>query len=599
MYEVFFEVELEIRGPVLSQSAVAGGFGLDAVMNKCASTDEYRLPSSHIRGQLKHALRDLLDTAGEENGIGLDEDLLKRLFGLPSGSMNGKYEQSAAPQRRELSVSDFTAKGQQDGTLTRIAMDNDLGAAKKGALIVIEAPFKPGSKVRFKGTINYLAMDETEEKQIEKSVRAGFGWLTGVGAYKTVGFGDVARVNIKRKEEQKSNYAVNVVVVETIPEVFQIEIHPDMPFCVTGRQGTSNMFESMENIPGGVIKGALAEHWARGSGHMTGGIKEGVDSARPELCREFHKVRFTHAFMVGNSESKRPVVPPLSLAVGKSDQIMDMADEAVDGRGFIFSPDWKSATRSNIHKMYGWAEPEYELQVRTQINADTGAADEGNLFSYKSVSIDGYKWLGSVDLSRVDGAIRQKVAAQLRSLLAGGIRGFGKTKANARINCGATPHEHSLKSTIVDYGGVWKVTLQTPTLICNWSGLSESSGYEELKAAYANAWSELSGYSLVLNDYFARQNLYGGYYIWKKFMGGNGYRPYLLTEPGSVFILKAADEQKAKAKEKLEGWLMYGLESPKWAKGLGLDSWEKCPYIPENGYGEIAVNLTHKDIKHA
>ena len=42
-------------------------------------------------------------------------------------------------------------------------------------------------------------------------------------------------------------------------------------------------------------------------------------------------------------------------------------------------------------------------------------------------------------------------------------------------------------------------------------------------------------------------------------------------------------------------WMSGGLPLPKWALAeygqYNRALWENCPFVPENGYGEIAVNL--------
>jgi hypothetical protein len=48
----------------------------------------------------------------------------------------------------------------------------------------------------------------------------------------------------------------------------------------------------------------------------------------------------------------------------------------------------------------------------------------------------------------------------------------------------------------------------------------------------------------------------------------------------------------------IKKWATMGLPLPKWAvekyqrDGKKGDHWSNCPYIPQNGYGEIAVNLS-------
>jgi hypothetical protein len=83
-----------------------------------------------------------------------------------------------------------------------------------------------------------------------------------------------------------------------------------------------------------------------------------------------------------------------------------------------------------------------------------------------------------------------------------------------------------------------------------------------------------------------------------RFQSGQAYRPYLLTDAGSVFLFRILDG--GKARDCITLWLHNGIEiSPAVKKFYRLTDvqpsrlWEHCPYLPENGFGEIAVDL-HK-----
>jgi hypothetical protein len=94
----------------------------------------------------------------------------------------------------------------------------------------------------------------------------------------------------------------------------------------------------------------------------------------------------------------------------------------------------------------------------------------------------------------------------------------------------------------------------------------------------------------VLKRYFASQSLAGGYYLHRRFRSQEKYSPWLLTDPGSVFLLKIVQPNDAKqvslVQELIERWYFSGL--PPYDSSL---EWRNCPYVRENGYGEIAVNL--------
>jgi hypothetical protein len=81
------------------------------------------------------------------------------------------------------------------------------------------------------------------------------------------------------------------------------------------------------------------------------------------------------------------------------------------------------------------------------------------------------------------------------------------------------------------------------------------------------------------------------------------YRPWLLTEAGSIFVLQATDTADVEdIKTMLKLWQSQGLplslSTIEWY-GLGGDKqqhWQYTPFVPENGYGEIAINLQHEAI---
>lgn len=134
------------------------------------------------------------------------------------------------------------------------------------------------------------------------------------------------------------------------------------------------------------------------------------------------------------------------------------------------------------------------------------------------------------------------------------------------------------------------VTLQSAArLLPKLRDIPATNGDEALKNAYAATWAELSSGQLELLWYYARQQLVGGQYLWRRF--GKGRRPYnpeVLTTPGSVFVLKLAGDRTI-AEERLSEWLSHGL--CQLAEAPGSEHWQETPFIRNNGYGEVAINL--------
>jgi len=188
---------------------------------------------------------------------------------------------------------------------------------------------------------------------------------------------------------------------------------------------------------------------------------------------------------------------------------------------------------------------------------------------------------------------------ELVSLLDLGVEGLGKTKAFAAVDWrpASPPAIPPLGSTVA-------ITLQTDSLLLNPSRLAQ----QPLLESYREAWQQISGGKLELLHFFHRTRLHGGEYIYRRFqqtrqprngvnMPANGdglYRPYLLTEPGSVFYFQVIGEASAL----LAKWQRTHLTIPRDTRQfyqLGDEptssDWEHCPCLPENGYGEIAIDL--------
>jgi hypothetical protein len=138
------------------------------------------------------------------------------------------------------------------------------------------------------------------------------------------------------------------------------------------------------------------------------------------------------------------------------------------------------------------------------------------------------------------------------------------------------------------------VQLQTPALLGTPTEWQVARTADDVLQIYRTAWAELSHNRLELSHYFARQELAGGWYLHRRFRKGLPYQPWLLTSAGSVFVFRGIQPG---AGEHLQEWLERGLPiddrlvEPNQLGGDRFRYWERCPYVPENGYGEIGVNL--------
>ena len=122
--------------------------------------------------------------------------------------------------------------------------------------------------------------------------------------------------------------------------------------------------------------------------------------------------------------------------------------------------------------------------------------------------------------------------------------------------------------------------------------VKEEQTGEKLGKLYNQYWEDASSNSMEMIRFFAHQKLLGGYLVRRH---GDNYYPFYLTASGSVFVLKVKDSKENTAMEKIDEWKKKGLPLPEWVKTkykeVDKELWQTCPFLPENGYGEVMVNL--------
>jgi hypothetical protein len=657
MIKVQLNITLTIQGPLMTQSSATGRWGLDAVVAKSSIDGRPFLPFSLVKGKLADAWKDL-----SEAGVPVPASC-GHLLGGTATSVTGVLR----PARGRLAFSDFAVapawREPPSRSSHRICIDNIRGSVEHGMMLVMESPFAVGERASFSGTVGYQASDETEAKQIRDWAELGLRWISSFGAERTVGFGRLLGVRVDMDSSDTVTGASMQAESTGSNTSYALVFRPRVPFCVAKRQVADNLFESDDVIPGGVIKGCLA-NMAAGPSTNSNGLVDPVGAAGEFVAikRNLHLIRITHAFPAPDGAIQRPVRVPQSLvqvsvggsgeALGKTvSELWDVAFSAepllIRGHAPAFSIDWKGkgydstgreSTLPNggdVETAFGWARPLRELRVRTAIDRERRRAEDDKLFAYDMVTPQQkvsspvsqgavadsladerpcprspVEWIATLDLSAVPSEERADVMAELRGLLSAGLTGLGKTKATVKAAFAATalqPRWPSRLSPVVrDNSRLWVLTLQTDALLCDPNRLDESSGAAELAAAYREVFAQLSGQTLELSHYFACQELAGGRYLQKRFASGQAaYRPYLLTNAGSVFVLREtpAGSENDGAMAEVERWLAHGLPVPAWAEdrfarnGQNGSHWDNCPYIPENGYGEIAVNLAvHEEL---
>ena len=596
-----WDVTLTIRGPILTTSSAPMEFGIDAPFARNAA-GEYYLAGTLVKGRLKEAWRELY-----EMGLGT-WDWKTWIGPEPPG------EQDWASSRGLLQFTDFLYAGKdvdviggKTKIIYRIERDDETATVKRGQNQMMQTPFLAGGEYPFKGRIWAIASDETATA-LDDGLPQGLCWVPGIGADTSVGFGVISNVVITRSSEYLHGSGWDDAAEA---ESWSVAITPEGPLCVGRKRIAENIFQSEAQIPGGVLKGAIADSILRLHGSKEKDVSRlagETGCAMKELCEEFSKIRVLHAKPVKNGSIDRPrEIPASTVKVGTPSALKDLAlancipSEVAPA----FRIDWKSSKDAEVE--FGITRVQHELRVRTQMDCEKRRAKGEHLFAYRMVvprartsqaSIDEYEWLTAISFAQIsDPHTKEAVQSQLADLLADvGIPGVGKLKTRCVASrVGTSPFKLGATQKGNREPSRWVITLQTPALLCDVGALAP--GMRDASAAYKNYWEEASGRTLTLERHFARQTLTGGEFIWKRFAAQSPYCPFVLTDAGAVFVLQLMDRvDPGKATKKIEMWKTNGLPIAETVcKRFGLagdaSDWKKCPYVPENGFGEIAVDL--------
>lgn len=556
---ISLQITLTLKAPYLIQSATPTEYGVDVPLAR-NHEGQFYIPATLLIGKLREAWQEL-----SLLGFAKFSPKLEKWLGQSS-------ENGVMPQRKKLILEDLTilekqlAENKCKTKHYRIRINEKTGSTEKGAYIVTEKPFATGETIQFQGQAHFSAIDKQEQQDFIFCLNKGLQWIMQLGANRTIGFGEVTKVEVESIEKQ-ANSSIKLAKSNR----YLLKLRPRAAFCLADTRKSRNLFRSDETIAGGVIKGILAEMF-------------------PEELSEFlSKIYISHAFP--SKLNNRPYRFPLSLVeVGKRYYDIALQHKPVlfrENNQFIapkFSIDWKSD--SEIKGKFDLPTVKRQSRVRTAIDSEKQRSQDQQLFSYEMItSEDELQWLAHMDLSTISEDKQEVILSKLQNPLLG----LGKTKVV--VDTEIIPIEQMTVPQLSSHDGLWIITLQTPALLCE--------PQKELQSAYHDIWAQLSDNLLEMQRFFAIQTLAGGRYLWERFQkeSSDYYRPYLLTNVGSVFVLKAKENQEEKAQKCIEKWFDTGIPLAKnilqyYQISSDVENqWKYCPYIPQNGYGEIAVNL--------
>jgi len=575
------KISLKIQAPFLCSATGPRNWGIDLSFNR-NHEGELSIPKSHIKGKLKEAWRELQKT----EALSID---INHWLGKSSGDDADNY----APHRGLMIFSDFICLDKQDFNQThRIRIEKTSGTASEGALITVEVPHLSGKTTKWSGEIAFPAADQTEGESLKKHILTGLRWITALGAEKGVGYGRLVEVTSEHFDREESR----TDIISSPADTIGLAITMLDPLMIGGVRIKDNYLKSEKIVTGTVIKGALAQCIRRrlnlnGNQEINESTPGATEAGISNLVRHFEQLRITHAFPSRQS-MVRPVKPPLSLvkARGLHDIALCKEPELIYDKAPAFAIDWKDS--SDVDFAYGWAQPKTLARTRTAIETVTRRAEEKKLYTFEYICpVDDQNkeitWLSNIYLpENLTKDEREKLLYEICFVVHNWFDYIGKRDSRiktARVSSGLWPL--AIRRL--------EITFQTDALMLDpW----ELSGQDKdsLFTAYQKFWKDISDNAFELKRFFAAQKLSGGY-LGRRFRINGKYYPFFLTSAGSVFVLKIKDQPKA---EKLgKTWQHHGLPIPDWAfkrydrSSSGKLDWQKCPFTPENGFGEIIMNL--------
>lgn len=583
MKQVQFTITIKLQAPILTHTSGSIGFGLDTAMLRDKNGTP-QFTGSLIRGNIRHAWANLNEITEQPSIENIERWL-------------GKQADSAQqiPNRAVLTFSKYwKAKDwdntKQAGKRYRIAIDENTGAVKTGALQVIDSPYSVGEQPEFTGIISTSLDTEAEIQTLQKWLKRAFTLIPAIGSLKTNGFGKILNTTIEEKVTNIKATPQKPLNTELLTQTqLGLHIKPSTSFCFAKPAiGENNHFESEIHIPAAAIIAAIA--------NKTNAQKDNYKT----LIDNLSKIHITHARPVQTGSGKRPISIPLSV-VESNKQLHNIADkkqpEITRGQAPTFLIDWKPEQFDNAEKRFNPPKdtnkkttPDINLNIRTAIERITGTAKNSQLFSMETVSPNGFDWLSNINLNNVTEADRPTVIQQLHTLFQQPLNALGKTKASAKITLEKSYPYSTNEQAISNSDETVVIYLQTPArLLPTGYQVAGTNQGESLHKHYQEAWHELSNGNLKLSHFFAQQKLEGGEHWWKRFRQEKGsYHPEIFTREGSVFILDIIKEP-SQVKDDIRQWQQQGL--PQLKDTIGGEHWETNPWIAANGYGEIAINL--------
>lgn len=541
-------ITLTITSPFLFPGISAGRFGVDRVGLR-NQENKLVIPQDQIKGVLRDAMTDL----------GVEKQKLDDWFGVGSGDAQAWEVENLDPSRGCLLFSDLVCKDtlKEPTVAHRVMIDETSGAAKEGHLMVIELPVPPGKPLDFTGEVLLVGQRE-DASDILAAVKAALTVPLSIGALKSVGFG--------RIDGTKSEPIARKTTTAKLPAATEVlwKLSVDRPYLVNARRVANNAFLGQVDIPGTALKGALAQT-LQAQGH---------DITSAEISDYLTRM----IIGVARPAKARPAMARSIVYDKGAGRFVNLALPSAELTDPILPLDWKDPEKDRARAAGFLDQSTFEIdeRVHTKINPKTGGAEDEMLVTTIAVYPKALKDKTNLVARLVlptDLAMPDPIKAALESC----ILPLGRTNAILTTE-GFTADSRKAHTA----PGRIAIRLVSDGLLADpYEDAGSEAAPASASAAYKAFWKTVLPAS-EMTDHFASQTMIGGYQA-RRFSPSGAYRPWFLTEAGSVFLLDLAPEDAPELNRILTEGLCRRSMS-----GTYL-TWRNCPFVAENGYGAIAL----------
>lgn len=640
--------ELSFDGAVLSAGLATHDAGLDAAHQRDAWNRRV-LPARHMRGRVREALEEMVASylvGRDEHAGSCAYATVAYLFGNGGASSangpavrsilafsdavegrNKTYEHGLVPLTEAHLAPQGVARATGLEIRHRVTIDRHTGTALPSHLGMAEAS-ELGAVRTFRGSVDFpeRGVPGLRPDEIFGLLGWALRWLRCVGRTTQSGWGRITKRSIDPSPQDDLRNLLEKLLAAAAPTnpavPVEAEFSPrtpasstqkststidfaivlDEPLVIGDRSPMANVVESRTDVPGSVIRRAIADVLLMAARRRPGGwvgdslASELDDPGDKRVADRFEEIEssFAHWVEPGTEHRLLPTPP----TVTKDDRellrehIAAVSDSDEKGR----SEGLQCVVEARRSKALRRTQQGPPLSLRTHVakSRASGGGSEGNLFSVRAISPRSES--SSVQHTRLDAWLRcpaelvddvQRVLGRVRRLGKSSKQGYGAVRIY-RVD----RVEDRWKKRLTDWNSGRTEAIEIPILLVTEALLlnpEQISLGDDLRPHYQKLFVNQLGVEasrLTLPYCCVRHRLYGG----ATARGIGATPPAVLTKAGSLWVLRLSGYTVEEAIRALEPLVAQGGLVNDAALAQVETSWGRmAPTTIANGYGEICI----------